>query len=536
MNFAEVVRQELAKTQKTTLDPYRRVVDTFLVNSGVEPRRSPALDPTTIRLMLLDALERYQSQEPAFGTEHEFSRWQDDDRAVRFAEHLYQGLRQSIGRTATASEMEEMIRVAIARRLSLGDTLSSIIKTMELDRLSENAWEQTGGIIDQWVDAAEYVIAIRAVVLQNHMPRLSAIGQVHLRLTGKDAIRWLLSVEATQSTGPNDDWRVSRDTASTLLRMKRREFAWDSEDESWPHSWKTLRRLAAFDLLAIDSIDTHEVTVVQVLPLGFELLPEIAKEAETAMSVLAVTLSQDLTAEATQVAGLPGPIAVRNKGADAATRQARLVAHEIRNALVPVRVALDALYRDVSLERPDEVVTRNRPVLDGGIHRALSFVDQLLSLATLSSSPPEKVGLQSVLRDAFEQIAGLKSTSSVDHSLPAILGNRSRILLALTNLLQNAKNAAVKPAATVHVSAAAESEGKVIVMNIDDDGPGVSPDKREEIFSEGYTTSPGGSGLGLALVREIFENEMGGKVTCEQSPLGGARFTIRLPVQPKVRS
>ena len=68
-------------------------------------------------------------------------------------------------------------------------------------------------------------------------------------------------------------------------------------------------------------------------------------------------------------------------------------------------------------------------------------------------------------------------------------------------------------------------------MSITDDGPGVPVDQRERIF-EPFVRLPrsprGGTGLGLAIVRRTIELH-GGTVTCDPSPTGGARFTLRLP-------
>ena len=531
MNFAEVVRAELLRIQAASRPS--SVSETLAAaTDAVMDRFDSMLDAGTARLQLIEALERRQAEKKSGSPESAFEAWQKDDRVVRFAEVLAALLKQSIGRNATRAQLSAFIGIAIKRRIGLKDSLSSEVKTLELDRLAGVAWNQTGGdSASGWHRADEYVTAIRAAFRRESKEVVTPIGQVFLQLTGKDAIRWLLNVEAAQSVGPRDDWRVSRQTAGALLRAGLRRFDWDEEHSDWPHSWRSLRRLAALDLLKIDNVEDRDFTNLQVLPLGFELLDEIAKGTETPMSVFAATLSQDLTAQAQNVGGALA-MAVHNKGADAATRQARLVAHEIRNALVPVRIALDGLYRDLSLERPKDVLARQRPTIDEGIHRALSFVEQLLNIATLSSTPPERFVLQAVARDAIVSVHGLRSMSTVDGSLPVLTGNRNRVVMALINLLDNAKKASAKDLPTVEISAESERDGGVIVIHVDDDGPGVPADKREEIFKEGYTTTLGRSGLGLALVREVFETEMGGKVTCEQAPLGGARFVILLPVAP----
>ena len=69
---------------------------------------------------------------------------------------------------------------------------------------------------------------------------------------------------------------------------------------------------------------------------------------------------------------------------------------------------------------------------------------------------------------------------------------------------------------------------------MDDDGNGVAPTQRELIFDrfvrldEARNRDEGGTGLGLAIVRKVVE-ELGGTVTVEDAPSGGARFAVRLP-------
>jgi signal transduction histidine kinase len=54
---------------------------------------------------------------------------------------------------------------------------------------------------------------------------------------------------------------------------------------------------------------------------------------------------------------------------------------------------------------------------------------------------------------------------------------------------------------------------------------------RRAIFEPGVALRLGGSGQGLALVRQVIEEELGGTVTCEESPLGGARFVLVIPTK-----
>ena len=66
---------------------------------------------------------------------------------------------------------------------------------------------------------------------------------------------------------------------------------------------------------------------------------------------------------------------------------------------------------------------------------------------------------------------------------------------------------------------------------VDDDGPGVPLEDRERIFQAYYSAKPGGTGLGLALVKQVIVAH-GGTIACLESPIGGARFEATLPLQP----
>jgi signal transduction histidine kinase len=113
-----------------------------------------------------------------------------------------------------------------------------------------------------------------------------------------------------------------------------------------------------------------------------------------------------------------------------------------------------------------------------------------------------------------------------------VRGRREQLARLVGNLLVNAERHA---ASKVDVSLST-SDGHVELV-IDDDGPGVPAADRERIFDrftrldEGRARDAGGAGLGLAIVRGVTERHHG-TVTVTDSPLGGARFVVRLPAAP----
>ncbi|MEV2251976.1 sensor histidine kinase [Streptomyces sp. NPDC050147] len=116
-------------------------------------------------------------------------------------------------------------------------------------------------------------------------------------------------------------------------------------------------------------------------------------------------------------------------------------------------------------------------------------------------------------------------------ALPDRLIDPGGLVTIVGNLVDNALDAA---AGTLHarVEVDVRTEGRAVVLRVSDTGPGVPPEQRETIFTEGWTTKEppahGKRGIGLALVRRLAERQ-GGSARADASPEGGAEFTVVLP-------
>lgn len=500
-------------------------------------------EPANARAHLIRCLERLEQQERSNRVADKtkywqlLCRWQNGDVVVRFAQTLVQRLLEGMSKGATAQELQIQIEVAIARRLGLPDQLQSTIRTLELDRLARIVEIET--LADE--DTVEphqvdtYAAAIRATRGEAALVALTPVGRVFLEITGRDAIRWLLHVEIAQSTGPADDWRLSRETARVLAEETGWEFFdGDPDPEPFPHSWVTLRRLRAFGLVSIAYSREEGVTALATLPLGRDLFQEVSSEEESPMSNLAKSLLADLTLSAAEVVSRPSneETGARASAAEATARTARLVAHEIRNALVPVKTSLGVLYREMLLNPSSDTLTRRKEGIDRGIDAVFRFVEQLVKLSALAAKPPEPFDGLSAIRDAValvEAESGVRIEQALPPALPPVSGHRDRVVMAVTNVLRNATQAVTGSPAAVRISAEAVDGERAVLLTVEDNGPGVPENMRQAIFNEGISLRPGGSGMGLALVREVFEREMKGLVSCDASSLGGARFLIRMP-------
>jgi two-component system osmolarity sensor histidine kinase EnvZ len=114
----------------------------------------------------------------------------------------------------------------------------------------------------------------------------------------------------------------------------------------------------------------------------------------------------------------------------------------------------------------------------------------------------------------------------LDLDVPADLTLKLRadaVRRAITNLVDNARRHAR------HVALAAVAQGRSVLVTVDDDGPGIPADQRESVFRPFESGSSGGTGLGLTIARDIVRAH-GGEILLEDSPMGGLRARIRLPV------
>lgn len=152
-----------------------------------------------------------------------------------------------------------------------------------------------------------------------------------------------------------------------------------------------------------------------------------------------------------------------------------------------------------------------------------------LKLLARTSVTPEQGCVDQCVTSAFTVLTHqLKHRCQVERNLTCrdgLLLVRSQIIQLVINLVHNATQE-VAPGGRVRVNT--RSEEGLVILTVEDDGPGVPPSLRQEIFQPFYTSKTGGTGLGLPIVSRIARNH-GGEVRLDSSPdLGGARFTVEL--------
>jgi signal transduction histidine kinase len=205
--------------------------------------------------------------------------------------------------------------------------------------------------------------------------------------------------------------------------------------------------------------------------------------------------------------------------------------HELRSPLAATRTLLEVTGNGDAHDAVDWDALRDGLVAENS--RMAQLVDGLLELAraddadALGSTQP--VELADVVA---EETSRRRSVEVRIGDIPNVTvhGNADQLGRALRNVLDNAARYAH---ARVEVSVI--TDGGEVELRVDDDGPGVPAADRTRVFErftrleEGRTRSEGGAGLGLAIVAAIAGRHHG-DVRVDDSPLGGARFVLRLPV------
>lgn len=215
-------------------------------------------------------------------------------------------------------------------------------------------------------------------------------------------------------------------------------------------------------------------------------------------------------------------------------RFSQCAAHELRTPLAILKTRM-ALFRKKGLcDRPETAALLE--VLEAQTDRLSQVVWDLLALTNLDGVDcSEQVSLPEVLQAVTEDLAGLARERGITLRMRAeagtVIGSETLLERALFNLVENAVRYN-RPQGTVDICAVKRGNGAEV--SVADEGGGIPPELREEIFEPFFridksrSRQQGGAGLGLALVRVIAELHHGA-VWVEDAPARGSRFVMTLP-------
>lgn len=204
-----------------------------------------------------------------------------------------------------------------------------------------------------------------------------------------------------------------------------------------------------------------------------------------------------------------------------------MMAHEIRTPLGILRSSAQMLERDASIGGESRELIG---FIDTETQRLNRLVGEMLERARVR--PPERRPenidalvarcLAMLSAQAARQHVNLEQVSCAD-SLAEV--DTEQLTQVMLNLLLNALHVL---SGGGHVRVSLRSDADTIIIELDDNGPGIAPAERQRVFEPFVYRREGGLGLGLAVVKQIVAAH-GGDITIDTADLGGARFRIRLP-------
>lgn len=228
------------------------------------------------------------------------------------------------------------------------------------------------------------------------------------------------------------------------------------------------------------------------------------------------------------------------------------VSHELKNPLTSLRSAVETLplaKNEASRARLMEIIQHDVRRLD----RLITDISDASRLdAELAREDAGTVDLKKFITDLVDvSRTATRNKKTVDIEFKAaklpqgvkgyfVAGHDLRIGQVITNLIENARS--FVPEERGHIAISLARAGKVNIITVDDNGPGIRADNIDRIFERFYTDRPAGeafgqnSGLGLSISRQIVEAH-GGTLTAENIPgtkpgeIKGARFVVTLPAE-----
>ncbi|MDQ0642219.1 sensor histidine kinase [Microbacterium murale] len=275
--------------------------------------------------------------------------------------------------------------------------------------------------------------------------------------------------------------------------------------------------------VANQPLDRGEVTIT-------ERVPDAEADPRTETGLVGASLNKLLD-------HVNDSLASRQKNEERMRRFVADASHELRTPLASIRGYSELSLRDREL--PETAQTALERIQAQSL-RMTRLVEDLLLLARLDEGQELVHGTVDLTQLALEGLTDARPTAPAHHWIidvpeePVVmLGDAGRLHQVVANLLANARTH-TPDGTTITLSVA--REGDEAVIRVHDDGPGIEPQVREELFARfargdsSRARQTGGTGLGLAIAKAIVEGH-NGTIGVESEP-GDTTFTVRFPLTP----
>jgi signal transduction histidine kinase len=215
---------------------------------------------------------------------------------------------------------------------------------------------------------------------------------------------------------------------------------------------------------------------------------------------------------------------------------ARRLAHEIKNPLTPIQMAMDTLKKSYKKQHPEfgEILDESTTTVLQEADRLKHIVAEFSDFARMPKPELARISLNDVVSSSLALYQGaVPVETQLSPGLPEIDADRGQLVQVLLNLVENARDAiGTRDGGRIVVATKPGDLDDRVLLVVEDNGPGVPVDLKDKVFAPYFTTKlgKGGTGLGLAIVHRIVSDH-GGRITISDASGGGARFAIELPLR-----
>ena len=223
---------------------------------------------------------------------------------------------------------------------------------------------------------------------------------------------------------------------------------------------------------------------------------------------------------------------VKSERESAWREMAKQVAHEIKNPLTPMKLSIQQLER-VAKDNPDDLnerIERTAKTLVEQIDTLTKIADEFSNFAKMPKAEESEINLIPIIEttiDLYKEEDIEISLTNNSNELATIIADKDQISRVFSNLIKNALQAIpTNIEGKINVSITLEENDYLI--EIKDNGSGISDDKKDKIFVPNFTTKNTGMGLGLAMVKNIVENAHG-SIWFETKVEIGTSFFVKFP-------
>lgn len=292
---------------------------------------------------------------------------------------------------------------------------------------------------------------------------------------------------------------------------------WSGDAAAAPLEWLGLGprgRLAPLDVAAFAALSTT----------GALLATVAARSGFAGVGVL----RRELAAHTRHLAAANTVLASQNDALEAFNTA---VGHDLRGPLTTARLAMGLVREDCETLDQQECVDEAIEAVD----RLTEMVEDLLRVARSGGAieAQSRVGLETVVQTALANLRGRIQQAggrvTVGRQMPDVMANRSLLAEVVQNLVENGLKYGQGSCPQVRI--AGGRIGDTVFFEVEDNGPGIPMESREQVFEafEQLDSGAAGVGAGLSLVRRLVEAHGGTVAVDDGRLLGGARFRVCLP-------